>query len=136
VVDLSALIRRESGLDDPLLLRVLRLLLSFAKALSDSLRSILDARVLKQKVLTIAAHLLEAPRDDLELAEGRIRVRGAPTSGVTLAQIAQKAYLAPTELPPGMEPGLEATHAFDPPALTSRAARTSARSRSTPRPAT
>jgi hypothetical protein len=63
-------------------------------------------------------HLLEAPRDDLELADGRIRVRGAPTSGVTLAQIAQKAYLAPTELPPGIEPGLEATHAFDPPALT------------------
>jgi len=45
VVDLSALIRRESGLDDPLLLRVLRLLLSFAKTLSDSLRSILDPSI-------------------------------------------------------------------------------------------
>ncbi len=76
------------------------------------------ARVLKQKVLRIAAHLLEAPTDDLEFANGRLRVRGAPTSSLTLAQIAQKAYFAPTELPPGMEPGLEATHAFDPPALT------------------
>jgi carbon-monoxide dehydrogenase large subunit len=76
------------------------------------------ARALKQKVLRIAAHLLEAPLDDLEFAHGRVQVRGAPASGVTLAQIAQKAYLAPTELPPGMEPGLEATHAFDPPALT------------------
>jgi carbon-monoxide dehydrogenase large subunit len=76
------------------------------------------ARVLKDKILRIAAHLLEAPLDELEFADGRVRVRGAPASGVALAQIAQKAYLAPTELPPGMEPGLEATHAFDPPPLT------------------
>ena len=76
------------------------------------------ARVLKQKVLRIAAHLLEAPLEDLELAGGRVHVRGVPASAVTLAQVAQKAYLAPMELPPGMEPGLEATHAFDPPALT------------------
>src|SRR5215813_1192202 len=76
------------------------------------------ARVLKQKLLRIAAHLLEAPLEDLECAEGSIRVRGVPTSSVTVAQLAQKAYLAPTELPPGMQPGLEATHAFDPPPLT------------------
>jgi carbon-monoxide dehydrogenase large subunit len=76
------------------------------------------ARIVKQKLLRIAAHLLEAPLDDLELADGRIQVRGAPGSGLTIAQLAQTAYLAPTELPPGMEPGLEATHAFDPPALT------------------
>ena len=76
------------------------------------------ARILKEKLLRIAAHLLEAPLEDLELADGWVRVRGAPASGLTVAQLAQKAYLAPTELPPGMEPGLEATHAFDPPALT------------------
>jgi carbon-monoxide dehydrogenase large subunit len=76
------------------------------------------ARVLKQKVLRIAARLLEAPIEDLQLAGGRLQVRGAPASGVTLAQIAQKAYFAPMELPAGMEPGLEATLAFDPPALT------------------
>ena len=76
------------------------------------------ARVLKGKLLRIAAHALEAPLEDLELAGGRVHVRGAPASGLTLAQLAQKAYFAPIELPPGMEPGLEATHAFDPPALT------------------
>src|SRR5205814_3734061 len=75
-------------------------------------------RVLKQKMLRIAAQLLEAPLEDLEFTDGRVQVRGAPASAVKLAQIAQKAYLAPMELPPGMEPGLEATHAFDPPALT------------------
>ncbi|MGH7390586.1 MAG: xanthine dehydrogenase family protein molybdopterin-binding subunit [Candidatus Rokuibacteriota bacterium] len=76
------------------------------------------ARIVKQKLLLIAAHLLEASPADLELADGRVQVRGTPASGLTVAQLAQKAYLAPTELPPGMEPGLEATHAFDPPALT------------------
>jgi carbon-monoxide dehydrogenase large subunit len=76
------------------------------------------AEMLKQKLLRIAAHLLEAPLADLELVDGWVRVRGAPAPALTVAQLAQKAYLAPTELPPGMEPGLEATHAFDPPALT------------------
>src|SRR5262249_37470303 len=76
------------------------------------------ARVLKEKLLLLAAHVLEAPVDDLEFADGRIQVRGAPASSMTVAQLAQKAYLAPTELPRGMEPGLEATHAFDPPKLT------------------
>ncbi|HZO40220.1 MAG TPA: xanthine dehydrogenase family protein molybdopterin-binding subunit [Methylomirabilota bacterium] len=76
------------------------------------------ARVLKQKLLRIAAHLLEAPLEDLELVDGAVRVRGAPTSGMTVAQLAQKAYFAPTDLPQGLEPGLEATHAFDPPPLT------------------
>ncbi len=76
------------------------------------------AHIVKRKLMLIAAHHLEAPLEDLELADGRVHVRGAPASGITVAQLAQKAYLAPTELPPGMEPGLEATHAFDPPALT------------------
>jgi len=56
--------------------------------------------------------------EDVERVDGRFAVRGAPASGFTLAQLAQKAYLAPTELPPGMQPGLEATHAYDPPPLT------------------
>jgi carbon-monoxide dehydrogenase large subunit len=76
------------------------------------------ARLLKAKLARIAAHLLEAPLEDLEMADGRVHVRGAPASGLTVAQLAQKAYLAPTELPKGMEPGLEATHAYDPPPLT------------------
>jgi aerobic carbon-monoxide dehydrogenase large subunit len=76
------------------------------------------ARILKEKLIKIAAHLLETPADDLELVSGRVRVRGAPESGFAIAQLAQKAYLAPMELPPGLEPGLEATHAYDPPPLT------------------
>src|SRR2546427_12745249 len=43
------------------------------------------ARVLKEKLLRIAAHVLEAPRADLELVDGRVRVRGAPQSSLTIA---------------------------------------------------
>jgi carbon-monoxide dehydrogenase large subunit len=76
------------------------------------------ARILKEKLLRIAAHLLETPLDDLELIDGRVQVQGAPERNLTVAVLAQKAYVAPMELPPGMEPGLEATHAYDPPPLT------------------
>src|SRR6266850_7047024 len=44
------------------------------------------ARIVKQKLLRIAAHLLEAPLDDLELVDGAIRVRGTPASSLTIAQ--------------------------------------------------
>ena len=63
------------------------------------------ARVVKQKLLRIAAHLLEAPLGDLELVEGSVRVRGAPASRMTVAQLAQKAYVAPMEPPPGWSRG-------------------------------
>jgi carbon-monoxide dehydrogenase large subunit len=76
------------------------------------------ARILTEKLIRIAAHLLETPPDDLEIADGRVHIKGAPERGFAVAQLAQKAYLAPMELPPGLEPGLEATHAYDPPALT------------------
>ncbi|MBA2449944.1 MAG: xanthine dehydrogenase family protein [Chloroflexi bacterium] len=76
------------------------------------------ARSLKEKLVRIAAHLLEARADDVVLEAGRFHVRGVPEAGFTLAQLAQKAYLAPIELPPGMEPGLDATRAYDPPPLT------------------
>jgi carbon-monoxide dehydrogenase large subunit len=39
-------------------------------------------------------------------------------AGLRLADIARTAYLDPTSLPAGMEPGLEAHRAFDPPAMT------------------
>jgi carbon-monoxide dehydrogenase large subunit len=76
------------------------------------------ALVLKEKLFHLAAHLLEVGTDDLELRDGRLRVRGAPDSGFTIRELAQKAYLFPMELPPGMEPGLDAGHAYNPPPLT------------------
>jgi carbon-monoxide dehydrogenase large subunit len=75
---------------------------------------ILTARVIREKALRIAAHLLEADPGDLEVSEGRVRVRGSPGSGVSLKEIASAAYAGTRRLPRGVEPGLEATRFYDP----------------------
>jgi carbon-monoxide dehydrogenase large subunit len=69
------------------------------------------AREVRDKALALAAHVLEVERADLELVGGGVQVRGAPSTRVTLGQLATVA--APgRRLPPGMMPGLEATHYF------------------------
>jgi carbon-monoxide dehydrogenase large subunit len=67
----------------------------------------------RQKAITIAAHLLEAAEADIEVAEGRFSVAGSPTVSVSLGDVAVAAYRT-LNLPEGMEPGLEATGAYDP----------------------
>src|SRR5437867_1218915 len=74
----------------------------------------LAARAIRDKTLAIAAHALEASASDLEWTDGRMRVRGTPDRGLTLAQIAALAYGGARRLPEGMEPGLEATRFYDP----------------------
>ncbi|HMQ30318.1 MAG TPA: xanthine dehydrogenase family protein molybdopterin-binding subunit [Chloroflexaceae bacterium] len=73
------------------------------------------AAKVREKARQLAAHMLEANADDVELAEGQYRVRGAPDSALTLAQIAKRAYTS--KLPPELDPGLEATDYFRPPDL-------------------
>ncbi len=68
------------------------------------------ARGLKPKLAAIAAHLLNLPQagvEDFEFAGGYLHYRAEPTRRISLARIAETALLAPTELPPGMEGGLE-----------------------------
>jgi carbon-monoxide dehydrogenase large subunit len=72
------------------------------------------ARALREKITAIAAHLLEAAAADLELADGRVAVRGLPDRGVTLLDVARVAHLETHRLPPETEPGLEATRFYDP----------------------
>ena len=76
--------------------------------------AILAARAVRDKVLAIAAHVLEASPEDLVLADGRVSVRGLPDRGVDLARIAALAYAGTRRLPKGLEPGLEATRFYDP----------------------
>ena len=74
----------------------------------------------QEKVLAIAAHLLETSMDDVEMSEGVARVHGSARALCTLARIAQVAN-APSPavpLPPGVEPGLEHTTYFAPEAPT------------------
>jgi len=76
------------------------------------------ARKVREKVLAIAAHVLEAPRESLELADGKVMVREDPRRSLTLAQVAEVAYKNLIALPGGSEPGLEARHYYLSPVAT------------------
>jgi aerobic carbon-monoxide dehydrogenase large subunit len=67
----------------------------------------------KEKALRIAAFMLEASVDDVEMSDGEFRVKGTPDRMVTLTEVAKKAYT--DELPEGIPPGLESTDYFAPP---------------------
>jgi aerobic carbon-monoxide dehydrogenase large subunit len=66
-----------------------------------------------EKAKKIAAHLLEAAPEDMELRDGKYSVRGSPDKGVALADVSLAAYV-PEDIPEGMEPGLEETTFYDP----------------------
>jgi len=72
----------------------------------------------RQKAVEIAAHLLEAAPEDLEVEDGRVSVRGTPTRGVEMSEIARVAYNSPAELPEGLAPSLEATVSYQAPPIT------------------
>jgi carbon-monoxide dehydrogenase large subunit len=65
-------------------------------------------------MVAIVAHVLEASPDDLEVVDGRVQVIGTPSKGMTVAEIAAKAYTEPASLPPGLPLGLEAQARFTP----------------------
>jgi carbon-monoxide dehydrogenase large subunit len=67
------------------------------------------AAVLRERIVAIAAHKLEAATEDIELAHSRAGVRGVPSAGISLAQIASIAYFQPEQLPPDVPAGLEAS---------------------------
>jgi carbon-monoxide dehydrogenase large subunit len=69
------------------------------------------------KAKTIAAHELEVSEDDLEWIDGKLQVKGAPDKVKTIPEVAFSAWTA-HNLPEGTEPGLEATHVYDPPNFT------------------
>jgi aerobic carbon-monoxide dehydrogenase large subunit len=73
------------------------------------------SRKLRDKARTIAAHLLEASEDDLEWEQDRFSVKGAPDRAKTIQEIAFAAY---TDLPDGVEAGLEGVNYYDPPNMT------------------
>jgi carbon-monoxide dehydrogenase large subunit len=64
---------------------------------------------LREKVLLIGAHLMEAAPGDVEMTGGAITVKGDPAARVPLAQVAAVAYLNTDALPPGLAAGLETT---------------------------
>jgi len=75
----------------------------------------LAARKIHAKARKIAAHLLEVGDQDLEWEIDRFKVKGDPSRSKTMKDICWAAYHEP---PPGLEPGLEAVHYYDPPNFT------------------
>jgi len=65
------------------------------------------------KARKIAAHELEVSEEDLDYDHGTFTVKGAPDKARTIPAIAFAAWTA-HNLPPDTEPGLEATHVYDP----------------------
>jgi carbon-monoxide dehydrogenase large subunit len=80
------------------------------------------AHQLRDKLLAIAAQLLSLNTSaDLRIRHGHVqRQLGSvwEDAGITVADLAHVAYLDPLRLPAGMEPGLEAHRAYDPPPMT------------------
>jgi carbon-monoxide dehydrogenase large subunit len=73
------------------------------------------SRKIRDKARKIAAHLLEVSAEDLDWEPGKFFVRGVPGKAKTIQEVAFAAY---TNIPPGLEAGLEAVHYYDPPNLT------------------
>ena len=71
----------------------------------------------RDKARVIAAAALECSPDDLEWQHGRWSVRGDPTQGKTIQEIALLAH-SNLELPEGVEGHLDATAVYNPPNLT------------------
>jgi carbon-monoxide dehydrogenase large subunit len=79
----------------------------------------LAAVQVRDKVLKIAGHLLEASVEDLECADGRVEIKGVPGRGVSLREIATAAYGSPGyAIPGGLTAGLEYAENFAPDGLT------------------
>ena len=73
------------------------------------------SRKIRAKARKIAAHLLEVSDEDIEWELGRFYVRSSPDRGVSIQECAMAAY---SNVPDGLEPGLENTAYYDPPNLT------------------
>jgi carbon-monoxide dehydrogenase large subunit len=68
----------------------------------------------RDKIIALAARLLEVPPDSITLEGGRALVRGTPDRGFTLGELARRANPLRGAVTPGTEPGLEATAYFGP----------------------
>jgi len=71
------------------------------------------ATAVRQRAVQLAARMLEAAEEDLEVSGGSVGVRGDPGARVTLADIARAAEPASRYLRPGEPAGLSARRRFE-----------------------
>ena len=74
----------------------------------------MSTQKIKEKAKKLAAHILEASEEDIDFEDGKLFVRGAPSEGKTIQEIALASYYYTEDIPEGMEPGMEAMSFFDP----------------------
>lgn len=67
------------------------------------------ASILRERIVAIAAHRLNAAPEDIDFFDGVASVRGVPESRLSLSEIADIAYFQGDGLPPGVPAGLEAS---------------------------
>jgi len=68
----------------------------------------------RKKILKLASEHFNAPEDELELANGEVKVQDLPRMSISLGELAGKANPMRGAVKPGTEPGLEATSYFGP----------------------
>jgi aerobic carbon-monoxide dehydrogenase large subunit len=69
------------------------------------------SRILRDKLVQIGAHLLQADPTQVRYADGAVR---GPQGSASVAEIAKVAHLRMDGLPPGVDPLLEATATYEP----------------------
>lgn len=72
------------------------------------------SEALRDRVVAIAAHMMEASPTDIEVDDGIASVRGTPSRSVTVADVAKLAYRSAETLPPDVDSNLECTVRFRP----------------------
>lgn len=80
------------------------------------------SRTIRDKMTRIAAHAMEADPDDVECVEGEFRVKGAPGTSMSMADVAMRAHLFLHDNPEGETSGLVTVHTYDHPYSTPPAA--------------
>jgi carbon-monoxide dehydrogenase large subunit len=71
------------------------------------------SRVLRSKILALAAELLEANADDLQITDGIVSVKGTPRAALPLSELARTIREEPGRIPPGADADLSVTHTYD-----------------------
>jgi aerobic carbon-monoxide dehydrogenase large subunit len=76
------------------------------------------SRKMKEKVLQIAAHLLNESSQDLQINESKISSKKNPNKSLSFKEVADVSLRLSAKLPEGMEPGLDVISFYEPDAPT------------------
>lgn len=71
------------------------------------------AQVIKEKAIKVGAYMLKASEHDVVFKDGSVSLKSDPSQAKSVQDIASFLWFA-WDLPPGVEPGLEATSYFNP----------------------